>query len=188
MKRTLILLAILLLVAGCVPVPAAPAASGSRGLTTGTGIVDTGGEGIKTYAGGAFTAYSDAGSTVTFSATANTGAVVVGGALSVGTFAKLIPATAVVVTAGSTITPAGTFQPLTSTGAVAASTTTGVANGSAAGVLLILQNANASDTITIDGTGANVECKTDIVLGAQDTITLVWNGADWICLSKSDNS
>ena len=107
--------------------------------------------------------------------------------MSVGTWLKWFT-DAVVVSAGSTITPTGTLQPLTSASGVTTSTSTAIANGTTAGDVLILRNANASDTITIDGTGGNVECKTDKVLGAQDTLTLIWNGSDWVCLSLSDNS
>ena len=71
---------------------------------------------------------------------------------------------------------------------MAGSTSTAIANGTTAGDLLILRNANASDTITIDGTGANVECKTDRALWRADTVTLIWNGSDWVRLSTSDNS
>jgi hypothetical protein len=123
-----------------------------------------------------------------FTVADTTGAVTTASSASIGTWVKLGAQTAVVVTAGSIITPTGTFQPLTSTGAQTCSTTTCIANGATAGDVLILRNANASDAITIDGTGANVECKTDKVLGAQDTLTLIWNGSDWVCLSLSDNS
>lgn len=98
------------------------------------------------------------------------------------------PQTTISVTSGGVITPTGTIQPLSSGGAVTCDTTTCIAAGSATGQLLILQNVNASDTITIDGTGGTVECKADVVLGAQDTLTLMWNGADWICQSGYDNS
>jgi len=94
----------------------------------------------------------------------------------------------VVVTAGSTITPTGTYQVITSTAAVTTSTTTAIANGGETGDLLILRNANASNAITIDGTGGNVECKSDVALGAGDTLLLIWNGSDWNCLSSYDNS
>lgn len=86
------------------------------------------------------------------------------------------------------ITPTGTFQPLDSSGAVACDTSNCIEDGATVGDLLILQNINAADAITIDGTGGNVECKADVVLGAQDTLWLMWNGADWICLATHDNS
>lgn len=123
-----------------------------------------------------------------FSVTDTTGAVATASSMSVGTWLKMASQTPVVVSAGSTITPTGTLQPLTSASGVTTSTSLAIGNGATAGDVLILRNANASDTITIDGTGGNVECKTDKVLGAQDTLTLIWNGDDWVCLSLSDNS
>lgn len=115
------------------------------------------------------------------------GAVATTSSLGVGTWFKMTQAATVAVGAGATITPLGTMQPITSTTGVTTSTSTAIANGTTAGDLLILRNANASDTITIDGTGGNVECKSDRALGAQDTLTLIWNGADWVCLSFADN-
>lgn len=109
--------------------------------------------------------------------------------MQVGTFLEPKQATTVAVGAGATITPLGTNQPITSTAGVTTSTSTAIANGATAGDIVILRNANASDTITVDGTGGNVECKTDKVLGAQDTLMLMWNGSDWVCIGgHSDNS
>lgn len=113
---------------------------------------------------------------------------VVGGQLDVGKWVNLSAQTAISVTAASTITPVGTYQQLTSGSAVTTSTSTAIANGTETGDVLVLINNNASDTITIDGTGGNVECKTDKVLGAKDTLTLIWGGSDWYCLAISDNS
>jgi hypothetical protein len=107
------------------------------------------------------------------------------------TFSEFLAAaeqTPEVVSAGSTIVATGTYQPLTSSGSVTTSTSTPIAVGTKIGQLLILVNENASDTITVDGTGGTVECKSDVVLGAQDTLFLLWNGADWICISGYDNS
>jgi hypothetical protein len=96
--------------------------------------------------------------------------------------------TAEVVTSGSTIVPTGSWQPISSASSVTCSTSTCITAGTQDGQLLILQNVNASDTITIDGAGGNVECKSDVVLGTMDTIMLVWNGSDWYCISSYDNS
>ena len=108
--------------------------------------------------------------------------------VDVGTWLNLTAATTISVTAGAIITPAGTYQPLTSGSAVTCSTSSCIADGTRTGDLLVLINNNASDVITIDGTGANVELKTDVALGAGDTITLIWAGSDWYGLSNRDNS
>ncbi len=104
------------------------------------------------------------------------------------TFLNLTAQTAISLTAAGIITPTGTYQPLTSGAAVTTSTSLAVYTGTVTGDLLILENQNASDVIIIDGTGGNVECKTDVSLGTRDTLWLWWNGTDWACLSGYDNS
>jgi len=108
--------------------------------------------------------------------------------LSVTDWLQIDAQTAISVTAGAIITPTGTYQPLESASAVTCSTSTCVADGATAGDLLILINTNASDAITIDGTGANVECASDIAMAAGETITLLWDGTDWQCLANFDKS
>lgn len=132
--------------------------------------------------------YSDDHSTQKFHADGATGNLATAGNVTTGNFLSIGAQTAISVTAGATITPTGTFQPLESSGAVTTSTSEAVADGSSVGDLLILMNTNASDIITIDGTGGNVECKADVALGAGDTLFLIWEGDDWYCLSGYDNS
>lgn len=109
--------------------------------------------------------------------------------VDVGTFLGITPQTAISVTAAGIITPTGSFQPLTSGAAVTTSTTTPIAiTGFVDGDLIIFRNDNASAVITIDGTGGTVECKADVALGARDTVSLIFNGAEWNCLSNYDNS
>lgn len=110
------------------------------------------------------------------------------GDLTNSTFLNLTAQTAISVTAAGTITPTGTYQPLTSGSAVTTSTSAAVSDGSVTGALLLLENQNAADVIIVDGTGGNVECKADVALGAGDTLLLIWNGTDWYCLSGYDNS
>lgn len=104
-----------------------------------------------------------------------------------GDWLHLTASTTVVVGSGATITPLGSYQPITSTAGVTTSTSTAIADGSAAGDILILRNANASDAITVDGAGGNVECGGNVALGANDVLTLLWNGSDWSCLALRDN-
>lgn len=97
--------------------------------------------------------------------------------------------TAISVTQGSVITPTGTNQPLNSWfNYRGCNTTKCIEDGSTTGDLLILTNIHATNSITIDGTGANVECKADVVLVGGDTLVLKWDGTDWACLSSYDNS
>lgn len=86
------------------------------------------------------------------------------------------------------ITPTGTYQPITSTAAVSTSLTTAIISGTVNGQLLILANENATDAITIVD-GANTKLGGDKVLtgGEGDNIYLVWDGADWLCIGYNDN-
>ena len=96
----------------------------------------------------------------------------------------LTPSTVISVTSGGIITPTGTLQGLTSGSAVTTSTSKAIADGTTAGQLLILFNKNASDAITIDGAGANVECGGNQAIGPTDTLMLHWQTDDWECVAK----
>lgn len=91
---------------------------------------------------------------------------------------------------GVPITPTGFYQPIDSATSTAAESVSNIAapTDDTIGKLLELHNINASQVITIDGTGADVECKADIVLGAGDILGLRWNGDDWNCRYNYDNS
>lgn len=93
----------------------------------------------------------------------------------------------IIVTEGSTITPTGTYQPISSASAVTTSATTAVADGVQNGQILILVNENASDAIIVK-TAANTHFSGDITLGNDDTLMLLWDGADWLELATTDNS
>lgn len=197
-----LLFAVLLAACVAVPTPLEPAGAGvnvrtEKALVVENYITDQGTLDVTGAAtiGGALTVTGLTGlnggiavDTSNFTVSGSTGAAATASSMGIGTWVKLGSQSAISVTAGMTITPTGTYQSLTSDGAKTCSTTTCIANGTTAGDLLILRNANASDVITIDGTGGNVECKTDKALGAQDTLTLIWNGSDWVCLALSDNS
>jgi hypothetical protein len=114
-------------------------------------------------------------------------AVDIGTNLVVGDWASITAQETIVLGDGETITPTGSYQPITSTVAVTTATDVAIAPGTA-GQVLVLVNGNAADIITIDGTGGGVECKADVALGAKDTLTLLSDGTDWICLSGYDNS
>jgi len=96
--------------------------------------------------------------------------------------------TAVSLTAQLTITPTGTYQPLTSASAVSTSLTTAIADGVVNGQILILVNENAADAITVVD-GANTKMGGDKVLtgGEGDCIFLIWDGADWLAFGYNDN-
>lgn len=104
--------------------------------------------------------------------------------LTAGDWLLLTPSTVISVTSGGIITPTGTLQPLTSGSAVTTSTSTAIANGTTSGQLLILHNKNATDAITIDGAGANVECGGNQAIGPTDHLVLQWQNDDWECVGK----
>jgi hypothetical protein len=98
-----------------------------------------------------------------------------------------------VVTVGSTIIPTSNYMVLTSSVASTLDATNSITTSASGttftvGRLLILRNGNASDAITVDGTGGSVECKANVALGAGDTLILIFDGTDWRCLSGYDNS
>jgi len=96
-------------------------------------------------------------------------------------------AAGVIVTEGSTITALGTYQPISSAGAVTTSATTAIADGVKNGQMLILVNENASDTIIIKDS-ANTHLTGDVTLGNDDTLVLLWDGADWLAIGGENNS
>lgn len=96
---------------------------------------------------------------------------------------------AATVAAGFSLAPTAQYVVMTSAAAVTSSTTVGIITSTATtGQLIILRNGNASDVIIFDGTGGTVECKANVALGASDTLTLIFNGAAWNCVSSYDNS
>jgi len=105
----------------------------------------------------------------------------------IGGFTTAAEQTAEVVTSGSTIVATGTYQPITSATALTTSATTAIADGVVNGQILVLVNENASDAITIKN-GANTHLTADVALGNDDTLTLMWDGADWLEIATSDNS
>lgn len=158
-------------------------------------IVNIGAAGTDFAANGSLTTAEDvtstddliAGNDLTVTDDANITGAMTAADVTAGDWLHLTASATVAVGAAATITPLGSYQPITSTTGVTTSTSTAIADGSAAGDVLILRNANASDTITVDGAGGNVECGGNIVLGANDALTLLWNGSDWSCLALRDN-
>jgi len=110
-------------------------------------------------------------------------AVVIGGFIAADIAATLD------ITTGSIITPTATYQALTVEGGGPATTdaTWAIADGPIEGALLILVNEDAQDIVIKDG--GNTKLSGDLTLtgGAQDTITLIWDGSDWVGISVIDN-
>jgi hypothetical protein len=82
--------------------------------------------------------------------------------------------TRIVVTDGSTITPLGTYAPISST---ATTGTSSITAGERAGQLLILHNVG-SNTITLTDTGT-LHLTGNGTMTADDSTILVWDGSAW---------
>ena len=102
-------------------------------------------------------------------------------------YGVLTAQTTLSVTAGSAITPTGTYMPVQSSGTITTSGTTAIVSGTVAGQLLWLVDVHASNTVAISDTANTNLSASVIVLGPGDTLLLFWDGADWVQLSRSDN-
>ena len=111
--------------------------------------------------------------------------IVVGYGL-IGTYLWMAELDVQAVVTNGAITPAGTYSPITSTAAIVLSATTSIANGANRGELLLLINENAADTITVKD-AANTALTGDIALGPKDALLMIWDGADWVEVSASNN-
>ncbi len=103
------------------------------------------------------------------------------GYMRIGTFQRLTPGTTVVVTTDGTITPAASYQPLSSAGNVQ---TASIATGTAGDVLYMINTSNT--TITISDTGT-LKLGGNRALGQYDTLTLVSDGTNWVEKAYTNN-
>jgi len=164
----------------------ATAAITATGLTVNGSANITGATSAASVTATGLTVNGNANITGTFNASGNS---TVGGTFAVtgdtGLSADLLFAaqTAVAVTAGNIITPTGTLQEITASGAVS---TNLIADATGSGTILILVNSSANE-ITLAEAGGNLVLSADTVLGQWDTITLVnWVG-NWIEIAQADN-
>jgi len=110
-------------------------------------------------------------------------------AVQIGGFLAYTEGVVIDLGSGGTITPTATYQPITNStgGSITTSATTAIADGPVAGAILILVNEDAQDIVIKNA--ANTLLSGDITLtgGAMDTLTLIWNGADWVGIAFVDN-
>ena len=85
------------------------------------------------------------------------------------------------VTTDGTITPTGSYQPLSSSGNVQ---TASITAGTAGDILFLVNTANT--TITISDTGT-LKLGGNRALGQYDTLTLMSDGTNWIERSFTNN-
>lgn len=100
--------------------------------------------------------------------------------LRVTNFYRAAPRTTITVTNGAVVNPTGTYQPLTSAGAVAASLVV-----EPSGSILTLVNVGAN-TITFTETATLISAG-NVALGATDSATFISNGTAWYQISASNN-
>jgi hypothetical protein len=91
--------------------------------------------------------------------------------------------------AGFTLTATASYQPITNStgGSITSDTTTAIANGVVAGQVLILCNLDAQDIVIDDGANTDLGGNVTLTGGAKDTLTLIWDGTDWMGLAVHDN-
>jgi hypothetical protein len=88
---------------------------------------------------------------------------------------------------GETLTPTTLFVGLSSSPSGAAVTLGSIASPSHTGQLLILRG-TSSGTVTVpDTAAANTNLAGAVTLGNDDTLTLVWDGLDWVEIARSIN-
>jgi hypothetical protein len=114
------------------------------------------------------------------------GTVRVEGNTTIGALFALSRVT-VVPTANSTLTPTNSFLLLNPASSVTLSGTTAIASGATIGSVLILEGTDDSQTVTINNNANTSLAAASRTLGDDDTLMLIWNGANWIEISFSNN-
>ncbi len=88
--------------------------------------------------------------------------------------------------AGSVLPPMSGYLKPSPASAVVLNATTAIADGAAVGQVLILQGTSDTNTVTLND-GANVQLGATRTLGLNDTLSLIWDGANWIETAFSNN-
>ncbi len=101
--------------------------------------------------------------------------------MEIGTWLRPSLQSTIVVTNGGTITPTGTYQPISAVAAVGLDDIVIMSDGD----VLVLTNVD-SNTVTITDTGV-IMLSGNIALGEYDTLTLLCDGTNWIQIATSNN-
>jgi len=104
-------------------------------------------------------------------------------------FFALEEATTQDVGAGFSLTPTGSYQPLTNSteGSITSDTTTAIVDGAVTGTILVICNEDAQDIVLDDGANTQLGGNITLTGGADDCVTLLWDGTDWTALAFHDN-
>ena len=181
--RAGVILALILALAGCVQ--SIPTGEGSQPIHV---VIDNAAEvGVQPDEPGSRSVAPSGASETGFNNMQVAGYVDVQTNLYVGDWVHVFTQTPIAVTDGAVITPTGTYQPLTSSGAVTATLTTS-ASYVTAGDTLFLLNASPTVTTTINIADSGTAMLSAAgALGQYDSLTLFFDGTNWIELSRSDN-
>ncbi len=107
------------------------------------------------------------------------------GSLTTGKF-NIFTNTTLNPTGGVTLAPTTGYVKMSPASAVILSATTAIASGTAVGQQLILQGTSNTNTVQIND-GAGTELGNNRILGASDTLTLIWDGSRWVEMAYSNN-
>lgn len=111
-----------------------------------------------------------------------------GGNIATGAFIVLGQEEQTSLNDGITLTPGSSHILVGGNGgAVSLSGTTAITNGTVVGQILIMIGSDDANSVTLND-GANVQLSAATrTLGLDDTLTLLWNGSDWIETGYADN-
>ncbi len=90
------------------------------------------------------------------------------------------------LTNNATLIPASGYVKLAAANPVTLNATTAIANGPTVGATLILEGGSDANAVTIPN-AANTRLGAARTLGIRDTLTLIWNGLNWLELSYANN-
>lgn len=111
-------------------------------------------------------------------------------AVQIGGFLALTEGAVLDLGATFTVNATASYQPITNStgGSVTSSATTAIADGPTnTPAILIICNEDAQDMVLKDNANTLIGGDKTLTGGAQDCITLLWNGADWVGISVHDN-
>lgn len=95
------------------------------------------------------------------------------------------PATAITVTPGGTVTPAGYYQPITAAASGTGTSSIAGCSSDTAGKRVVFVN-TSSNTITFTDTGT-LKLAGNAALGQYDALGVICDGTNWVQVTKADN-
>lgn len=105
----------------------------------------------------------------------------VGDDAAIGSVLRLVAATSITVTQGATLSPTGSYQPITAAGNLSFGAITA---GTAGDVLTVINASNTTITITDTST---LKLSGNLALGQYDSVMLLSDGTNWVQLATTNN-